>query len=162
MPNENEAFRRASDERGENHAFEDKMRCAQEQLAIFESAGFAFVAVHNDESPGVIAASNRSAHGVAHVAPFLRCRNSRATESTQVGILQFVEQNFRPTGKLRSFGPIVFRMPATQSFFHALGQRAFEFCLQRSGAETRDVVLRPVKFFHEMIRRPSECFIANL
>src|SRR6266542_1437908 len=139
--------RRDGDERGENHAFEDKIRDAQKQLAVLECAGLAFVAVHDDESARVIAALNRGAHGVAHVAPFLRCRNSGAAETPQIGIFQFVEQNFRPTGKLRSFGPIVFRMPATQRFFYLLGQRTFEIGLQGAVAETRDVVLRPIEFF---------------
>ena len=147
MANKDETLRRAGDERSENHAFEDKMRGAQKQLAVLERAGLAFVAVHDDESARIITALNRGAHGVAHVAPFLRCRNSGATETPQIGTLQFVEQNFRPTGKLRSFGPIAFCMPATQRFFHLLRQRTFEFGLQRAVAETRDVVLRPIESF---------------
>ena len=81
MANENETFRRARDERGENHAFQNEMRGAQKQLAVFECARLAFVAVHDDERPRVIAASNCGAHRVAHVAPFLRCRNSGAAQT---------------------------------------------------------------------------------
>ena len=47
-------------ERGEDHAFDDKMRRAQQQLAILERAGLAFVAIHDDESARVIAALNRA------------------------------------------------------------------------------------------------------
>ena len=43
-----------------------------------------------------------------------------------------------------------------------LGQWLFDSCLQCAGAETRDVVLRPIEFFRKKIRRPNECFIANL
>ena len=111
VPDVDEALRRFGEQSRDDHRLDDRVRVAQENLAVLERARFAFVAVDDDERAVIHLAAAQAADGVAHVLPFLAGRDAGAAEAAQVGRVEFLEKGSGPAADLDAFGPIGLGLP---------------------------------------------------
>ena len=162
MPDVDEALRRLRDQSRENHALDDRVRRAQQKLAILESRRLALVAIHHDERTVVVSARARRAHGIAHVLPFLHGRNSRAAHAANVGGLEFVEQHIGPVAERPIIGPVRRRLPREHGVGHRIVHRQFGNELAgRAAAKLLDLVRPPLARFGEHPPRGRDGRIAR-